>query len=90
MRSKIFLDFDTSELERSDMKTRFESYRSALGRAGEPGWLTVNEVRKRENKPPKDGGDELFSGIAEQEPENTNDNGEQNNVETNQITTDAE
>lgn len=90
-RSKLFLDFDTSELERSDMKTRFESYRSALGRAGEPGWLTVNEVRKRENKPPKDGGDELFTGVTEeQEPESTNTDGENENAETKPITDDAE
>lgn len=64
-RSRLFLDFDTSELERSDMKTRYESHRSALGRAGEPGWQTVNEVRKKENLPPIEGGDKMFTGLAE-------------------------
>ncbi|WCD55538.1 portal protein [Vibrio phage Vaitephage] len=82
-RSALFMDFDTSELERSDMKTRYEAYRSALGRAGEPGWLKVNEVRKRENLPPDDDGDKLFNGNAEPEQEAEQDNnGVTENVET--------
>ncbi|MGF1878624.1 phage portal protein, partial [Photobacterium frigidiphilum] len=32
----------------------------ALGRAGEPGWMSVNEVRKRENMAPDADGDKLF------------------------------
>jgi hypothetical protein len=35
-----------------------------LGRAGEPGWMSVNEVRKLENMPPVDGGD-LLSTAAQ-------------------------
>lgn len=91
MRSRLFMDFDTGELERSDMKTRYESHRSALGRAGEPGWQTVNEIRKRENMPPVPGGDEIFTGQAEPEPEpETNDLNEgQDNGET-ATTTDEE
>jgi phage portal protein BeeE len=54
-----FCEFETSGLERGDTKTRNESYRIALGRAGEPGWMTVNEVRKRENLPPVEGGDDI-------------------------------
>lgn len=68
-RSSLFMDFDTTELERSDMKTRFESYRSALGRAGEPGWLTPNEIRKRENMPPDPDGDKLLVAQLEEEAE---------------------
>ena len=52
-------EFETAGLERGDIKTRNESYRMALGRAGEPGWMTVNEVRAKENLPPIEGGDQL-------------------------------
>src|SRR3546814_10206626 len=39
-------EFDTFELERADLKTLFETFRMALGRAGEPGFLSANEVRR--------------------------------------------
>lgn len=58
---RLFCEFDTKGLERGDLKTRNESYRIALGRAGEPSWITVNEVRRAENLPPIEGGDKLFS-----------------------------
>lgn len=61
---KNFCEFNTAGLERGDIKTRNESYRIGLGRAGEPAWLTVNEVRAAENLPPKIGGDELMSNTA--------------------------
>lgn len=60
--SRYFCEFETKGLERGDLKTRNESYRVALGRAGEPGWMTVNEVRKAENLPPIEGGDFLNKG----------------------------
>ena len=53
------IEFVTAGLERGDIKTRNESYRMALGRAGEPGWMTINEVRAKENLPPIEGGDQL-------------------------------
>ena len=57
--SPFFAEFATAGLERGDIKTRNESYRIGLGRAGEPGWLTINEVRAFENLPPIPGGDVL-------------------------------
>lgn len=39
--------FDVGAFERSDLKSLFESYRVAVGRAGEPGWMTVEEVRTK-------------------------------------------
>lgn len=56
-RDRYFFEFNTAGLERGDIKTRNESYRIALGRAGEPGWMAVNEVRKLENLPPIEGAD---------------------------------
>lgn len=64
-----FAEFNTSGLERGDYKSRNEGYRIALGRAGEPGWMTVNEVRKLENMPPIAGGDDLSGAIADPEPD---------------------
>lgn len=61
-RARYFVEFATAGLERGDYKSRNEGYRIALGRAGEPGWMSVNEVRRLENLPPIDGGDDLMKG----------------------------
>ena len=58
---QLFAEFNTAGLERGDYKGRNEGYRIAAGRAGEPGWMTINEIRKLENLPPIDGGDILFN-----------------------------
>lgn len=55
-------EFDTFELERADLKTLFETFRIALGRAGEPGFLSANEVRRLINYNRVDGGDTIHSG----------------------------
>jgi HK97 family phage portal protein len=57
--ARNFVEFNAATLERGDFKSRNEGYRIGLGRAGEPAWLTVNEVRRMENLPPIDGGDQL-------------------------------
>lgn len=50
-------EFDTFELERADMKTMFEAFRVGVGRAGEPGFMTAEEVRRKLNlkRTPTDG-----------------------------------
>ena len=60
--ARNFCEFDTVGLERGDIKTRFEAYRISLGRAGEKGWMTPNEVRKLENHAPVEGGDQINDG----------------------------
>lgn len=45
--TRFVAKFDTSELENADLKTLFETFRIALGRAGEPAWMSVEEVRAR-------------------------------------------
>lgn len=70
-RQKYFVEFATAGLERGDYKSRNEGYRIALGRAGEPGWMSVNEVRKLENMPPVEGGDQLSKGNANEAPAQT-------------------
>lgn len=57
-------EFDTFELERADLKTLFDTFRAALGRAGEPGFMDVNEVRRLINLPRREGGDTLNQGSS--------------------------
>ncbi len=61
-RSRRFLEFDTSELERADFKSMIEAFRTAIGRAGEPGFMTPDEVRTRLNLKRMPGGDTLNPG----------------------------
>ena len=63
VREKNFVEFDVSGIERGDLKSENEALRIALGRAGEPGWMVVNEVRKLKLLPPIDGGDVLNTGV---------------------------
>lgn len=65
---RYFVEHITAALERGDLKSRNEAYRIATGRAGEPAWMTVNEVRRLENLPPVEGGDQLNRGTPDAEP----------------------
>lgn len=62
-RSRTFAEFDTFGLEKADMKALFEALRISVGRAGEPGFLTTDEVRKMINFGRTAGGDKLNPGI---------------------------
>jgi HK97 family phage portal protein len=64
VRQKLFVEFDVSGIERGDLKTENEALRVALGRAGEPGWMTTNEVRHIKLLPPIAGGDTVNSGVS--------------------------
>ena len=59
-----FVKFNTAGLERGDYTNRMEGYRVGLGRAGEAGWLSLNEIRELEDLPPIKGGDEINKGIT--------------------------
>ena len=52
------------------MKTLYEAFRVALGRAGEPGFMTGNEVRRSLRLPKIDGADALSSGNPAAKPAN--------------------
>ena len=58
VRTTRFCEFVTAGLERGDIKTRFEAYRVALGRAGEAPWMRPGEIRDLENLTPDDTIDE--------------------------------
>lgn len=51
-RSRYFVEHVTAALERGNLKTRFEAYRIALGRAGEQPFMNVDQIRRLENMPP--------------------------------------
>ncbi len=70
-KSKYFVEFDTDCLLRADDQVRFQGYATASGNAP---WLTVNEIRERENLPPIEGGDVLPG--AKPAPEEQNKPGE--------------
>jgi len=52
-RRTLFAEFLTEALERGDLKARYDAYN--VGRQG--GWLSVNDIREKENMNPVDGGD---------------------------------
>lgn len=51
----LFPEFLAESVLRADVKTRYEAYR--LARQG--GWMAPNEIRIKENLPPKPGGDDI-------------------------------
>ena len=69
--SEMYFEFDANEKLRGDIETRFGAITSAAGRP----WLTVNEVRSMEGKPPISGPD----GDALTIPLNVSLAGEQGN-----------
>lgn len=54
--SDLFLEHNVAGLLRGDLKARYQAYRVAT--AGQP-WLSINEVRKLENRNPVKDGDEI-------------------------------
>jgi len=71
-RKKLSIEFSVEGLLRGDHKTRGEFHTKALGSLTQPGWMSVNEVRKKENLPPKAGEDELIKP-SKKEDEKGND-----------------
>jgi HK97 family phage portal protein len=74
VRQRFYIEHVTEGLERADLQARSNAHRVALGRAGEPAWMTVNEVREIENLQPIAGGNTLNTGTepkkeAPNEPE---------------------
>ncbi|WP_298235905.1 phage portal protein [uncultured Azohydromonas sp.] len=67
-RGQYYAEHIVEALEKADLLTRFQAYRIAVGRAGEPGWMVPNEVRRRENMPPIEGGDKINTGAPDDAP----------------------
>lgn len=54
--SNLYCEFTAGDLLRTDLKSRYDAYRTALA----AGFMSVNEIRRLENLPAVDGGDELY------------------------------
>ena len=57
LRSGYEAKFNIDAMLRSDIKTRYEAYRIGI----QSGFVTSNEVRSKEDMPPKEGGDVLLT-----------------------------
>ncbi|HEX2527443.1 MAG TPA: phage portal protein [Geminicoccus sp.] len=62
-RREYFIEAVFDDLLRGDLAGRFTAYRQATGGS----WLTPNEVRALDNRPPIDGGDELIRQAGQAE-----------------------
>lgn len=49
----LYAHFDTNGFFRLDAATRREYFKAALGSGGSPAWMTPNEVREKEDMPPR-------------------------------------
>ncbi|WP_020201876.1 phage portal protein [Cupriavidus sp. WS] len=65
-----YVEFDTETLERGDLKSRLEAARIAFGRAGEPGWMTRDEVRRIFNLPASTPADKFNEGKGDAPKQN--------------------
>lgn len=65
-----YVEFDTETLERGDLKSRLEGARIAFGRAGESGWMTRKEVRRRFNLPAPKPTDQFNEGKGDAPKQN--------------------
>jgi HK97 family phage portal protein len=62
-RGSFFFEFLVDDLLRADLAARFAAYRNAVGGA----WLTPNEARRLDNRPPVEGGDTLIRQAGQSE-----------------------
>lgn len=73
-----FLEFNLDGLVRGDMKARYESYQIALGGNQMPGFMSKNEIRKLQNLPPVEGGDEIYNPPEREAASGQGQNGDDN------------
>ena len=61
---EFYAEFNAAALLSADTKGRHEAYQIALGGNQQPGWMSVNEVRKLENLSPVEGADEIYRPLT--------------------------
>jgi HK97 family phage portal protein len=59
-RKIYFTEFLTDALLRGNTESRYKAYQIGLGGNNNPGFITINEVRSKENLPPDPDGNKLF------------------------------
>jgi phage portal protein BeeE len=68
-RSHLHIEHVTDALVKTNLQQRFNAYRQACGSS----WLTPNEVRRLDNRPPVEGGDELVRQAGQDSATPSND-----------------
>lgn len=68
-RAQLSAEFLVEKLLRSDSAARAAFYSKALGAGGHRPWMSVNEVRAKENLPKVEGGDDMTSPLMAQAAE---------------------
>lgn len=61
-RAGFYFKFNLASLIRGSLLDQYNAFRIGLGRAGEPGWITVNDIREVLDMNRVKGGDTLFTG----------------------------
>ena len=89
-RKRFYAEFLTEQFLSANQKERAEVYKVALGSSQGPGWMTVNEVRVKENLPEIEGGDKLYEPITRTGLAYGNDDSEPQEEEKKPVTVDEE
>lgn len=63
-RDGIYVEHVAEGLLRGNIQARYTAYQIAIGNNNNPGFMTINEIRERENLNPMFDGDELFTPQA--------------------------
>ena len=61
---EYYCEFLSETLLKNNLASRVACYKAALGGNQMPGYMTINEVRVRENLPPVEGGDVLYKPLT--------------------------
>lgn len=61
-RQTYYFKFNLASLVRGSLLDQYNAFRIGLGRPGEPGWITVNDIRDVLDMNRVQGGDTLFTG----------------------------
>lgn len=78
-RRKYYAEFVTEQFLMANTKERADAYKIALGSSQGPGWMTVNEVRQKENLPEIPGEDSIYKPVSQTQTENLSDDRQEQN-----------
>jgi HK97 family phage portal protein len=66
---EFYAEFLTDQFLKANQKERAEAYKTALGGTQNPGYMTINEIRKLENLPAIQDGDTIYKPVSSNEKE---------------------
>jgi HK97 family phage portal protein len=71
-KDRFEIKFNSGAFLRGSPKEQAEYFNKALGSGGSPGWLSQNEVRELDDRPPSPDGDGINKGSGSKTPEQSN------------------